>query len=161
MRQESVTEVDGSEPTATGSTRRGVLAGVGLVGVAGVVAACGGGSDDADAGGGTDTGGEAGAGGVTAGAAFAQVSDVPVGGAKFFKDQKVIVSQPTAGTFEGFSSVCTHRGCDVSEVKDGALVCPCHQSKFDLATGKRTGGPAEKDLPKKAVKVEGDSISLA
>jgi Rieske Fe-S protein len=45
------------------------------------------------------------------------------------------------------SRTCTHLGCrlNLNEI-DKLLVCPCHQSKFDLQ-GQRTDGPAKKNLP--------------
>ena len=44
---------------------------------------------------------------------------------------------------------------------DGVIVCPCHGSKFAVADGAVTAGPAKRPLPAKTVAVEGDSIVLA
>lgn len=139
-----------------GNTRRNVLAGAGLVGLAGLAAACGG-SDAATGSAGSD-GSAAGAG---AGAALAKTSDIPVGGGKVFKDQKVVVTQPAQGEFKAFSSVCTHAGCDVGSVSGGTINCPCHGSKFKIADASPAGGPATKPLEAKTIKVDGDSITLA
>jgi nitrite reductase/ring-hydroxylating ferredoxin subunit len=87
-------------------------------------------------------------------------ADVPVGGG-VISDQGVVVTQPTAGTFLGFSAVCTHQGCTVSSVKDGKIVCPCHQSAFRIADGSVAGGPANRALPAIAVKVDGTDIFRA
>ena len=124
-------------------TRRGMLLGVGLAGLAGTLAACGG-SDDSGTGG-----------------ALAKTSDIPVGGGKVFKDQKVVVTQPKQGEFEAFSAVCTHRGCTVGSVSGGTINCPCHGSKFNIADASVAGGPAPKPLPRKSVKVENGEIKLA
>ncbi len=72
-----------------------------------------------------------------------------------------MVTQPAAGEFKAFSSKCTHMGCAVSSVSDGTINCPCHGSKFDVATGAVKTGPATTPLPATAITVEGDSISLA
>ena len=68
-----------------------------------------------------------------------------------------VVTQPTAGVFKGFSTVCPHKGCDVSKVENGTIDCPCHGSQFNL-DGAVVQGPADKPLTAKAVTVQGDSI---
>ena len=55
------------------------------------------------------------------------------------------------------SSKCTHRGCEVKLKDDGTYLCPCHSAEFDK-TGKMTKGPAKKDLPWYAVKVENNEV---
>ncbi len=45
-------------------------------------------------------------------------ADVPVGGAGIFPDQQVVISQPTEGTFNAFTAVCTHQRCIVSDVEE-------------------------------------------
>ena len=49
---------------------------------------------------------------------LAATSDVPVGGGAIFSDEKVVVTQPTEGTFKAFTAVCTHQGCVVSNVEE-------------------------------------------
>ena len=108
-----------------------------------------------------------GAAGVTAGAAagdagaVAAVADVPVGGGIVLAAQDLVVTQPVAGTFKGFSATCTHQGCKVNEVAGGTINCPCHGSKFAVANGAPTAGPASRPLPEKAVAVQGSSVVLA
>ena len=81
---------------------------------------------------------------------MAAVADVPVGGGIVLADQDLVVTQPVAGTFKGFSATCTHQGCKVKEVVGGTINCPCHGSKFAVADGTPTAGPAKKPLPEKA-----------
>ena len=69
----------------------------------------------------------------------------------------VVVTQPTAGVFKGFSSVCPHAGCNVSKITDGKIVCPCHNSEFNL-DGSVAQGPAKEPLTTTAISVRGDSI---
>lgn len=98
--------------------------------------------------------------GSTASAALVKLSDVPVGGAVVVKSQdgaSVVVAQPTAGQVVAFSAKCTHRGCTVA-AKGAQLVCPCHGSIYETATGKVVKGPAPKALPAVTVKVEDGQV---
>src|SRR4051794_19667106 len=54
-----------------------------------------------------------------------------------------------AGLF-AFSKICTHAGCPVGLYTDDrrTLLCPCHQSEFDVLDGARPiSGPAARPLP--------------
>ena len=140
-------------------TGTAVAAGVGL-------AACGGGSSDpsnssnpgSGSGSGTGSGASGGAGGGAN--ALAKTSDIPVGGGTIFADKKVVVTQPTAGTFKGFSTTCTHLGCQVDKVADGLIQCPCHGSRYSVEDGSVKAGPAPRPLPTENIKVEGSQIML-
>lgn len=100
--------------------------------------------------------------GMTAEAApaLAKASDIPVGGGKVFAEQKVVITQPKAGTFKGFSAVCTHQGCTVNEVAGGTINCPCHGSKYSVEDASVQAGPAQRPLAGQAITVTGDDISL-
>jgi Rieske Fe-S protein len=111
-------------------------------------------------GGGTPSGGGAGGGGGGTGV-LAATSQVPVGGGKILSDQKVVLTQPAAGTFKGFSAVCTHQGCIVDAVSGGTIDCPCHGSRFSISDGSVVTGPAASPLPPVSIKVEGTSIVAA
>ena len=52
-----------------------------------------------------------------------------------FADQKVVVTQPTAGDFKCFTAVCTHQGCIVATVSDGTINCACHGSQYSIEDG--------------------------
>jgi Rieske Fe-S protein len=79
-------------------------------------------------------------------------SDIPVGGGAVFADKKMVVTQPTAGLFSGFSAVCTHQGCLIDEVAGGTINCPCHGTKYKL-DGAVSVGPATTPLPAMPVSV--------
>jgi Rieske Fe-S protein len=146
------------EPSKPGpeSTRRGMLVGVGLVGLAGTLTACGGSKDDdASSGDAKDSGGQSSGGGL------GKTSDIPVGGGKVFKSEKVVVTQPTQGEFKAFSAVCTHRGCTVGSVSDGKIHCPCHGSAFSATDGSVATGPADKPLATKNVTVSNGELKLS
>ncbi|MEJ8644922.1 Rieske (2Fe-2S) protein [Streptomyces sp. MS1.HAVA.3] len=100
--------------------------------------------------------------GAGGGEAITKTADVPKGGGTVLKDKKLVVTQPTAGSFRCFTAVCPHQGCLVNKVEDGTIDCPCHGSKFAIADGAVTKGPATKGLAEKKITVAADgSISLA
>ncbi|MEU0099780.1 Rieske (2Fe-2S) protein [Streptomyces sp. NPDC006267] len=141
--------------------RRTALTAAGAAGAAAALAACGGsgGSDGPD---GSDAVEQPGSGdGGKGGEVIAATADIPEGGGVVFAARKIVVTQPRPGEFTAFSSTCTHQGCAVTDVSGGAIVCPCHNSTFDAATGRPTGGPATRPLPAREITVEGDSIRLA
>ncbi|MFF4875674.1 MULTISPECIES: Rieske (2Fe-2S) protein [unclassified Micromonospora] len=148
-------------------TRRTLLTGVGAIGAAVVLAACGS-DDDNDAGSGAPTSGgpavpstgDAGGGDRQDAQSVATTTDIPVGGGKILP-AGVVITQPTAGQFKGFSAICTHQNCPVTNVDGGTINCTCHGSKFSIEDGSVKAGPATKPLPPKNIKVTGDQISLA
>ena len=77
-------------------------------------------------------------------------------------DLKLVVTQPTAGDFKAFSSICPHQGCPVSAVQDGYIDCTCHGSRFAVATGAPTpDSPAKAPLAPQQVTVEGSDVVTA
>jgi ubiquinol-cytochrome c reductase iron-sulfur subunit len=63
-----------------------------------------------------------------------------------------------------FSKICTHVGCPISlwEQQTHHLLCPCHQSTFDLADGgKVVFGPAGRHLPQLPIMVDSDGYLAA
>lgn len=177
----STTAVATGRPTTDASPeRRTVLRAAGLAGVACVagacLAACSSSSTPAAAGGGVtspavDQGGAtsaaAGSDATTAaagggsGTLLGQTSQIPVGGGMIFAAQKVVVTQPTAGTYKGFSSTCTHMGCQVNQVTGGLIECPCHGSHYSIADGSVKAGPAPAPLPAAQISVQGSQIFLS
>ncbi len=162
------------------SGRRAVLRGAAALGAVSLLAACGGGGEkkdtaapaqngtDAPPVGGTDTktpsaeASETPAGGSSGGGkVLGATSEIPVGGGKTFEDEGVIVTQPTAGDFRAFTSVCTHTGCTIYETEGGTMNCGCHGSKFSDKDGSVVKGPADAPLAKKSVTVKGGNLTLA
>jgi Rieske Fe-S protein len=141
-------------------SRQKVLLGAGLGLVTAVVAACStyGKKDDAASESSATSAAPTSPGGTEPAAkALAKTADVPVGSGVIVGE--VVVTQPTAGVFKGFSAKCTHKGCLVDKVADGTIDCPCHGSKFNL-DGTVAHGPADKPLQAENVTVQGDSIVL-
>ena len=63
------------------------------------------------------------------------------------------------GTLAALGAVCTHAGCDVVW-RAGELLCPCHDSTFDLRSGAPLSGPAAVPLPVLPVRESGGRILL-
>lgn len=87
-------------------------------------------------------------------APFARTSDIPVGGGKAFRAQNIVVTQPKAGQYIGFSGTCTHAGCFLDKVDHGQIVCPCHGCEFSIVDGAVSAGPASVALPTRAIAVD-------
>jgi Rieske Fe-S protein len=102
-----------------------------------------------------------GASGGNAPAALASTSQVPVGGGTILTDKKIVITQPTSGTFHAFTAVCTHAGCTVGSVSNGTINCPCHGSRFNVNNGAVVSGPAASPLTPVNIKVQGTSILQA
>jgi Rieske Fe-S protein len=173
----------GTEGGQGQAPRRALLAGVGVVGAAATLAACGTasstdngsatGAGTPDGSGAANTpgaepstepssvpttgGGNNGGGSGVKG--IAKTSEIPVGGGKIVSG--TVVTQPTAGTFKAFSSTCTHEGCQVNAVAGGLIKCPCHGSAFSVADGSVKKGPASSPLPSKNVTVTDGQIVVA
>jgi len=63
-----------------------------------------------------------------------------------------------------YSKICTHVGCPISlyEKKTHHMLCPCHQSTFDLAdAAKVVFGPAARALPQLPLMVDDDGYLVA
>jgi ubiquinol-cytochrome c reductase iron-sulfur subunit len=63
-----------------------------------------------------------------------------------------------------FSKICTHVGCPVQlyEQQTHHMLCPCHQSTFDLSDdGRVVFGPAARSLPQLPITVNADGFLVA
>ncbi len=139
-------------------SRRGLIRGAAVTGVAlPVLAACGGADEpagstpDAAA---SSSGGDGGQSGP-----LAATGDVPSGGGTILDEEEVVLTQPADGEFKAFTAVCTHRQCVVTSVSDGTINCDCHGSKFSIEDGSVANGPATSPLEAIAITVDGDQIN--
>ncbi|AXE77309.1 MULTISPECIES: Rieske (2Fe-2S) protein [Streptomyces] len=131
------------------AARRTVLKGAALAGAAGLgVAAC---STESKL-------GHAETPTPTAPVQLGAAEEVPVGGSKLYRDQRVIVTCPAKGQYKAFSAQCTHAGCLLDKVEDNVGNCPCHGSRFDTTTGKAMQGPATAPLSSVPVRIEGGKL---
>lgn len=83
---------------------------------------------------------------------------VPVGSGVILAGAKLVVTQPSRGTFKAFSSICTHAGCPVTAVNGAEIQCPCHGSRFSVEDGSVLGGPAPAPLAEQPVRVQAGQV---
>jgi ubiquinol-cytochrome c reductase iron-sulfur subunit len=82
-------------------------------------------------------------------------------------DPKDLDPVSVPGSYEGivaYSKICTHMGCPVAlyEQQTHHLLCPCHQSTFDVTQNcKVVFGPAKRSLPQLAITVDADGYLVA
>jgi Rieske Fe-S protein len=127
--------------------RRTVLRGAALAPVAGIaLSACSGGS-----GGGTPAT-------PTAPVELGAESEIAKGGAQLYREANVVVSRAENGSLKAFSTICTHAGCAINKLQGTTLICPCHGSEFDAATGKVLQAPATAPLKELSVEAKGGKI---
>ena len=63
------------------------------------------------------------------------------------EDRAIAMRLPN-GLLVAYSSICTHLSCAVlPRPQEDALVCPCHDGRFDATTGEVTEGPPPRPLP--------------
>jgi len=63
-----------------------------------------------------------------------------------------------------FSKICTHAGCPIAlyQQRQHALLCPCHQSTFDLSDGgKVVFGPAARPMPQLPITIDANGFLVA
>ncbi len=89
------------------------------------------------------------------GTVLAAASQVPVGGGVILGD--TVVTQPNAGNYLAFSTVCPHQGCAVNSISGGVINCPCHGSQFAL-DGSLIRGPATRGLAEREVNVQAGQL---
>jgi Rieske Fe-S protein len=136
-------------------SRRIVFQGLSALGVAAVLAGCG--ADPSSTGDATSSKPAGGKKGVV----LAKTTEVPVGGGIILPDEKIVITQPTAGEFKAFTAVCTHQGFTVTSVEGAQILCNHHNSVYDAASGKNIGGPAPAPLASIAIRVKGSNILQA
>ena len=66
------------------------------------------------------------------------------------------------GRLYGLIDRCSHRGCPLheGELKDDAVICPCHGSTFRLDDGAIVKGPATAPQPALQVRVENGKVEV-
>ncbi len=149
--------------TAKPLARRTVLVTGGALSAAAALAACGGSGEGATASsaapessGGTAPSDTA----APAGEVLGPVDQVTVGSGVVYDGPKVVVTQPVEGDIRGFTAVCPHQGCLVSEVTNNEILCPCHGSLFSAQDGAVLVGPATTGLAAVDVSVVDDQVVL-
>ena len=89
------------------------------------------------------------------------VDDIPPGSAEVVPlgTRPIVVVHTEDGDVHGYSAVCTHLACIVEWDEPRQFIrCPCHDARFNAATGAVISGPAPAPLPPVEIVVEGDEI---
>ena len=83
----------------------------------------------------------------------ARLEDSPVGPVAVYRLEGGLVA---------CADVCPHQGARLSdgELEGRTLTCPRHGSQFDVATGERTRGPADGDIARYRVVLDGGQLFL-
>lgn len=82
-------------------------------------------------------------------------------------DPSLLAAASLPGSYNGivaYSKICTHMGCPVAlyEQQTHHLLCPCHQSTFDLRQNcKVIFGPARRALPQLPITVDDEGYLVA
>lgn len=83
------------------------------------------------------------------------------------RPEDIVSEQGEGFSYQGilaFSKICTHVGCPISlyEQRTHHLLCPCHQSTFDLSdSGNVVFGPAARRMPQLPIGVDDEGYLIA
>jgi nitrite reductase/ring-hydroxylating ferredoxin subunit len=75
------------------------------------------------------------------------------------KDKEILFVRDGEASVRAFDPVCPHEKCKVAyDDPSKMVVCPCHKSSFELATGKVLSGPSPKGLTTYPAELSGEKI---
>ena len=85
---------------------------------------------------------------------------------RFGPDEILSAKERAWGIYDhvAYSKICTHAGCPISlyEQQTHHLLCPCHQSTFDMANDANVVfGPAARRLPQLKIALDSDGYFIA
>lgn len=95
---------------------------------------------------------------------IAGAASVPEGEIGAFEAGGVEVAVANVGgELLAFRNECTHQRCtlDDGDLEDGAIVCACHGSEFDLRTGEVLSPPATEPIEVYKAAVDGDDLIIS
>lgn len=85
-------------------------------------------------------------------------AEVPVGGGVVVGDY--VVTQPEKGVFKAWSARCPHQGGHINAVSDGVMICPDHNSHFDIETGDVVSGPSRQPAGTAQLAADGNELVI-
>ena len=93
-----------------------------------------------------------------------KTNDVRVGNVKAIdvRGARIAVAN-VGGTYYAFDDTCTHEQCSLTEqgeLADTTITCTCHNSEFDVRTGKVLAPPALIPLKVFRTRIEGDALQI-
>jgi len=94
---------------------------------------------------------------------IASMDDLSVGSVMTFTyptpNDPCLLIRPASNVLLAYGQKCTHLSCAVvPDVAAGVIRCPCHQGRFDLSTGRPTGGPPRRPLTRVLLERRGHDI---
>jgi len=93
----------------------------------------------------------------------ARKNEIPDQSAKCVEvEDKTIAIFNLGGEFYAIDNTCTHRGgpLDEGDIIGEEVECPWHCAKFNIKTGEVTSEPAEENVTKYNVRVQGEVIEI-
>jgi Rieske Fe-S protein len=92
-----------------------------------------------------------------------RLADIPVGESLTFSypeaHDSCILVRTGEQHFFAFSQKCTHLSCAVvPQVEKNCFLCPCHEGRFELQTGRPIAGPPRRPLPRIKLEIIGENI---
>jgi len=94
----------------------------------------------------------------------ADLGDLPAGSTKvvYYRGEQVALFN-VDGKLYAIGNRCSHANCPLADgvVEGETVICPYHDSKFDLNTGEPLREPASRRLPVYAIKIENGAVLLA
>ena len=78
------------------------------------------------------------------------------------RDRRVAVAS-VGGTYYAFDDTCTHEQCSLAEEGELAgttITCTCHNSEFDVRTGKVLAPPALIALKVFRTRIDGEALQI-
>lgn len=93
-----------------------------------------------------------------------KTSQIPVGAvaAVDVRGTRIAVAN-VGGTYYAFDDTCTHEQCSLAEEGELAgttITCTCHNSEFDVRTGKVLAPPALLPVKVHRIRVDGDALQI-
>jgi Rieske Fe-S protein len=93
----------------------------------------------------------------------ARVDELAIGAATTFdypyEHDSCLLMRTGESTFVAYSQKCTHLSCPVKPDPDGqSLFCPCHNGRFDAASGRPVAGPPRRPLDQIELEIRGGRI---
>ena len=93
-----------------------------------------------------------------------KTSEIPSGGvtAIDLRGTRLAVAN-VGGTYYAFDDTCTHEQCSLTEqgeLADTTITCTCHNSEFDVRTGKVLAPPALIPLKVFRTRIDGDALQI-
>ena len=94
---------------------------------------------------------------------IAQLGQLPVGSSIVFKypgeNDPCLLIRRTDTDLVAYSQKCTHLSCAVvPRISEGQLFCPCHEGRFDLASGRPIAGPPRRPLPRITIEIRNGTV---